>query len=346
MLLDATNSTSNPSAVLRGHADEVTSLQHVAYSFGASGVRELLASGDASGNVIFWDTHLEEALLSVEPGLARSPVIAILQDPFSEKIFVQHKNGFVKDFSLHQNLVTSRLSLEVANDSVRRVFTDSFCAMKMLHRGVLVGPGGEERASEIELRDSRADFNLKPQLSFLDSSDQRGMVMCLDSNSASETEGHFEAKIVAGYENGDVATWDTRAPMEPLTTVSMSKEVILGVCCSPRGGDIVVAASAVDNLLAACGDEIIARGPLRKKGVGSICWRGDGRVIASGGWDGRVRVWDGKRNRNFLRRLGSLRWHDGHVQCVAFSHLRGHLASGGRDRTIALWRIYEDTFHL
>jgi WD40 repeat protein len=60
----------------------------------------------------------------------------------------------------------------------------------------------------------------------------------------------------------------------------------------------------------------------------------DGQTIASGGWEGRVLLWDAKTGR--LR--ATLPGHDGHaVFAVAFSPDGKTLASGGADGTVRLW---------
>jgi WD40 repeat protein len=69
--------------------------------------------------------------------------------------------------------------------------------------------------------------------------------------------------------------------------------------------------------------------------VRALAIRPDGRTLAVGGEDGRVRLLDASS----LDLLGELVGHDRRVASVAFSQDGELLASGGDDRTIRLWDV-------
>jgi WD40 repeat protein len=65
----------------------------------------------------------------------------------------------------------------------------------------------------------------------------------------------------------------------------------------------------------------------------SIAFSPDGKILASGGHDNRIRFWDPDTGKELM----SLEGHSGLVNCVAFSRDVAVLASGSQDKDICLW---------
>lgn len=68
-------------------------------------------------------------------------------------------------------------------------------------------------------------------------------------------------------------------------------------------------------------------------GVRSVAFSSDGRILASGGEDGDVRIWNPATGAE----LHILRGHDGRVTSLTFSSDNKQLASGSFDQTIRIW---------
>ena len=67
--------------------------------------------------------------------------------------------------------------------------------------------------------------------------------------------------------------------------------------------------------------------------VRALALSGDGRLVASGSWDGTLRLWDTATGQQQTTLLG----HGGAVWCVALSRNGQLAASGGDDGTVRLW---------
>lgn len=82
--------------------------------------------------------------------------------------------------------------------------------------------------------------------------------------------------------------------------------------------------------------------PLVNPGVSKLSLRGDNKLLASAGWDHRVRLFAWKK----LRPLAVLQYHTDMVTSVAFSDHQdpGHrlLAAGSKDQRISLWSVFTD----
>eukprot|EP01097_Dermamoeba_algensis_P003094 TRINITY_DN224_c0_g1_i1.p1 TRINITY_DN224_c0_g1~~TRINITY_DN224_c0_g1_i1.p1 ORF type:complete len:211 (+),score=45.77 TRINITY_DN224_c0_g1_i1:587-1219(+) len=75
---------------------------------------------------------------------------------------------------------------------------------------------------------------------------------------------------------------------------------------------------------------------LTKAGVSDIKIRTDGKIFISAGWDLRVRVFSVKK----MQPLAILKYHQQHINSLAFSPSDFLFASGGQEGRIPLWNLY------
>ncbi len=121
-------------------------------------------------------------------------------------------------------------------------------------------------------------------------------------------------------------------PENPVLKVSGG---VKDIALSPCGTQMAVATGKVIKLYARKGIQWQHQKTLEghSDGVRCISYSPDGKSLATGGWDGRVRLWglDG-------RAIAALEGHRGEVRCISYSPDGKSLATGGNDRTVRLWR--------
>lgn len=325
-----------PKAILRGHSSALSCAQYIPNTPG------LLATGDANGDLHIWSTFIQESLLRLQPFDDASggtyPLIAVVQDPLTSTLVLHSKGGNVSRLDLAHNPFAPDAAPGVRGLERLCKFSDSFCGLRMLSPGVLIGPE-EDSASGIGLRDLRTRA-ASPEYAGGDAvgvAKDRGMLFCMD---VMNTGNQGTARVVAGYENGSVALWEPRKLDAPIWAVSASSDVVTDVNASPHSESFAAVASAVDDVSMVWRGRVVATGRVREKGVSCLRWQRDGRVLATAGWDGRVRLWDGRRRKqSLLRPVASLKWHRGKVTALAFGQEVNYFASGGDDATIALWDL-------
>ncbi|GIL83231.1 hypothetical protein Vretifemale_12087 [Volvox reticuliferus] len=189
------------------------------------------------------------------------------------------------------------------------------------------------------------------------------------SSSGNEGAASDPRFIVVGYEDGVVALWDLRNPGRPLGSLRTHTEPVMCLDVRARvqgrstgNGRTALGAGrgngnaaelydlvsgSADDQISCC--EVRPGGPqpltlakklqLRENGTADVRIRSDGKLLACGCWDGRVRLFSVRRREP----LAVLKYHRSHVTAVAFSPETQKLASASRDGTIALWSVYSST---
>jgi WD40 repeat protein len=138
--------------------------------------------------------------------------------------------------------------------------------------------------------------------------------------------------VAAGYESGHVALWhrkhDPAKGEETWQTLYLSKphsQPVLSLSIAPTLGCFFSSSA----------DAIVAKHPLdgnsetktlqtKHAGQQSLVVRGDGKIFATAGWDGRVRVYAAAKG---MRELAVLKWHKEGCYAVDFAEI---LDGGGK----------------
>lgn len=149
-----------------------------------------------------------------------------------------------------------------------------------------------------------------------------GMLMAVALHSIDSPNERDRLVVLAGYESGHVARW-SRLPSNPTawqTTYNFQPHTqpVLSIGLDPGSGFWY--SSSADAILGkhplspAVGDEPAIH-KTKHAGQQSLCVRDDGRIFATAGWDGRVRVYSARSTKE----LAVLKWHKEGVYAVAFA---------------------------
>ncbi|XP_024619472.1 guanine nucleotide-binding protein subunit beta-like protein 1 isoform X1 [Neophocaena asiaeorientalis asiaeorientalis] len=203
-----------------------------------------------------------------------------------------------------------------------------------LQRWMLAVPGrGIDEVQILEMPSKTSVCSLKPEAQA-----RLGMPMCLQLWQADSSPRPL---LLAGYEDGSVALWDVSS-RKVCSRVSCHTEPVMGLdfdSQEARG----VSGSAEKALAVWSLDEqqaLQVRGThvLTNPGIADVKIRPDRKILATAGWDHRVRVFHWRT----MKPLAVLAFHSATVHCVAFAD-DGLLATGSGDQRISVWSLYPCT---
>lgn len=141
--------------------------------------------------------------------------------------------------------------------------------------------------------------------------------------------------LIVGTESGLTSVQKLNSNSNQWETTYISKphtQPILSLDITSITPSLVRAAPSNVRYYTSSADALITLNPLQKigenkplktlqskhSGQQSLCVRSDGKIFATGGWDGRVRVYSAKS----LKELAVLKWHKEGVYGVAFAEIR------------------------
>lgn len=163
-----------------------------------------------------------------------------------------------------------------------------------------------------------------------------GMPMCLGLWQAESSPRPF---LLAGYENGSVALWDVWE-RKVCSHVSCHEEPVMGLDFDSQKARGVSGSAgkalAVWSLDGQQALQVCSTHQLTNPGISDVTIRPDHKILATAGWDHRIRVFHWRT----MKPLAVLAFHSASVHCVAFA-TNGLLAAGSKDQRISVWSLYQ-----
>ncbi|XP_021500856.1 guanine nucleotide-binding protein subunit beta-like protein 1 isoform X2 [Meriones unguiculatus] len=210
-----------------------------------------------------------------------------------------------------------------------------FCRSSVLTRGqlswMLAVPGkGSDEVQILEMPSKTSVCTLKPEADA-----KPGMPMCLglwQSNSS------LRPLLLAGYEDGSVTLWDI-SERKVCSRIACHEEPVMGLDFDSQKAKGVSGSAgkvlAVWSLDAQQSLQVCKTHELTNPGISEVTLRPDHKILATAGWDHRIRVFHWRT----MKPLAVLDFHSASVYCVAFA-ADGLLAAGSKDQRISIWSLY------
>ncbi|RAW33435.1 hypothetical protein PC110_g10227 [Phytophthora cactorum] len=342
----STKAAPEPLGVLRGHGAPVNSVGFLSVS--------TVVSGAGDGAVKIWDLKSRRELATNPAAHSKAGVLhtAALQGAAASehKYVTQGRDGFVKLWDAQ--------TFGIAAEPLSKLYCGSYSFTKS---STMRWPGDTPEGAHVIVCPSSVDNKLlvydiredssSPALTLTvpDAAAKRGMCVSLSlfGSSVAQVEdgagGNVQTYIAAGFEGGQLAILDLRSGGKVAceTTVTQGANALLSFDVT-RDGRSAICGSSGEELYVANID--VASYTLSSRsffscahgGFSNVCIRGDQRIVATAGWDHRVRVFHLRK----LKPLAVLKYHSDSVFALDFSADSALLASCSKDHKIALWSIY------
>jgi WD40 repeat protein len=312
-----------PLYILRGHKAQIHALQFLCRN-------SRLLSGDADGFIILWDTATKRPR-AVWKGHTGSILGFGAWD--DDKVISHGRDGKLNVWHLRdtdEDGLSQELPVDggIKNDWKQpwllhslHVHTLNFCAFALCKaeggRGILVAtPAANEGATVIHALPSEETRHLVPPADF----GKTGMVMALR---IAFLDGFLH--VVTGYESGFTSVqrleartehrWETISVCKPHTQPILSLDILPSSSVYfTSSADAVI---SMASLRATSEKRPLKTNDTKHSGQQGLTVRSDGKIFATAGWDGRMRVYSAKS----LKEVAVLKWHKEGCYTVAFAQI-------------------------
>ncbi|XP_041534297.1 guanine nucleotide-binding protein subunit beta-like protein 1 [Microtus oregoni] len=313
-----------PTFVLRGTQSPVNTLHFGPPSQALES--PLLFSGSQSGLVHIWSLQTRRTVATLN-GHGGQGVTWLKTLPQGHQLLSQGRDLRLCLWDLAEGRNT--ILDEVQLDSV------GFCKSSILARGqlcwMLAVPGkGNSEVQILEMPSKTSVCTLKPEADA-----KPGMPMCLG---LWQTNSSPRPLLLAGYEDGSVTLWDI-SERKVCSRIACHEEPVMGLDFDSQKAKGVSGSAgkvlAVWSLDGQQSLQVCKTQELTNPGIAEVTIRPDHKLLATAGWDHRIRVFHWRT----MKPLAVLAFHSASVYCVAFA-TDGLLAAGSKDQRISIWSLY------
>ncbi|KYR00102.1 guanine nucleotide-binding protein subunit beta-like protein 1 [Tieghemostelium lacteum] len=346
-LKDSANKSPDPYYILRGHNSYINSVVFDRWN------PNILYSGSGDGELRIWDIQEKKCLESYPMAHRDSRGILSMQSiklsNGQSHLVTQGRDGTIKlwrctesQLTLVETLETSSISLAKCSTFVASLGgTNQEGTPDINSSANLLAMASDELPSNVDLW----DLNTKEVVVKCKPTNPSLLGVCMSLKLFSNPDsGHLN--LLSGYENGSIVLWDIRQPDKLLYTNKIHEEPVLAMDISGNkvvsgGGDTLLCQFSItkseDQTSNDDSFEILNKYQLPNQGISEIKIRPDKKIIATAGWDHRVRIFNFKKHTP----LAILKYHEESVYTIDFN-TNNILASASKDMRIALWSIYND----
>uniref|UniRef100_A0A8C0XHY6 Guanine nucleotide-binding protein subunit beta-like protein 1 n=1 Tax=Castor canadensis TaxID=51338 RepID=A0A8C0XHY6_CASCN len=314
----------DPQFVLRGTQSAVNAVH---FSRGSQAQEcPLLFSGSQSGLVHIWSLQTRRAVTTLD-GHGGQSVTWLQLLPQGSQLLSQGRDQrlCLWDLAEGRNAVVDSVHLESVGFCRSSVLADG-----QLHWTLAVPGKGTDEVQILEMPSKTSVCTLKPEADA-----KPGMPMCLGLWQANSSPRPL---LLAGYEDGSVALWDilerkvcsrVACHEEPIMGLDFDSQKVRGVSGSAGKALAVWSLDGQQSL------QVCSTHELTNPGIADVTIRPDQKILATAGWDHRIRVFHWRT----MKPLAVLAFHSASIHCVAFA-TNGLLAAGSKDQRISVWSLY------
>ncbi|KAJ7333847.1 Guanine nucleotide binding protein (G protein), beta polypeptide 1-like [Desmophyllum pertusum] len=297
----ANRSPPDPIYVLRGAEAAINVLKFAPKSAREDG---LLLSGSVKGTINLWNLKTKRTELTLDGHDGHSILAADFRP--CGKVISHGRDGYVRTWECSEG------RSEVVS-SLPAPFL-GFCKFCILSRGcdshwIALPSSKQSQVNILDLESKEVLFSLTPE-----NEKSLGMCMCLSMITNPATD---KPLLVAGYENGQLVLWDIMTAKVLSTSLTHSESVL---CIDVDKENLkIVSGSADDKLCVSsitpqCTLSMDKQIGLKNPGVASVKIRNDCKILATGGWDGRLRIYGWRK----FTPLAYLSYHTDTISAVDF----------------------------